>query len=231
MHLGRFFVTAQNISACGALWSRPPGASLRRVGSICGSLPVCRLKAPPQNAEGEGSDGLSASLAYGRSQPCTSGVEERGDHSGKEGNQQEEHDRKTRPGLPRARGRSSQVISSTPGISSSALSEALIQEEELIPNKSKTMKSLFGVTEDDTPAAARTRGTPDSGGSDFDGGPEVRGVKIAVVARCRPLLKREKRQGARQAIKCEGNEVVVLGEELPLKRSRRFRFDRVLGEV
>lgn len=116
-------------------------------------------------------------------------------------------------------------------MSSSALSEALIQEDELIPSKAKTMKSLFGVTEDDTPAAVMTRGTPDSGGSDLDGGPEVRGVNIAVVARCRPLLKREKRQGARQAIKCEGDEVVVLGEELPLKRSRRFKFDRVLGEV
>lgn len=108
-----------------------------------------------------------------------------------------------------------------------ALSSALAEDDEAVPESSPGRKSLF---------ASRGRSGGDEQDVDGDDGGGVgqestTPVNIAVVSRCRPLLTREMKRGVRAAVFCDGNEIVVSDERLPTKRSRRFGFDRVFGKT
>lgn len=117
-----------------------------------------------------------------------------------------------------------------------ALSNALIDEDYAFPSERRRGTPLFAVTPTPKDQMARWAAAWGYGGQPVEA---VRGnglsaepvsVNVAVVARCRPLLAREVKCGVRAAVFCRGDEIVVSGNELPIKRSRKFRFDRVFGE-
>lgn len=107
------------------------------------------------------------------------------------------------------------LMATTEAEQSAALSAALLDEDEAICKRGGQggMKPLFALRQ---------------GGNDTD--PDEGRVNVAVVSRCRPLLTREIRRGARVAMVCGSDNVTVLGKELPVNRSRKFGFDRVFGK-
>lgn len=201
----RLYVTARNKGACKALWCRPSDSSRRRRSSLHDSAPVIRFHTSNTDSTVIG---------------LTSGLKPTGEP--KYG----QNDLKSLP---------------KNAAEAEALSIALMEHEEIPPSDGRwrgSRKPLFistplipGALE--TPWAATWQSKARHPGLNVDTNEPTAGsvnVNIAVVARCRPLLSREKQRGVRAAVFCEGDHVVVSGQELPTKRSRKFGFDRVFGE-
>ncbi|CAN0063901.1 unnamed protein product, partial [Ectocarpus sp. 12 AP-2014] len=214
-----FYITAERTGTCRALWCSVAGAGSRRVSSIRDNFPTVRITAagvPPKK---------TADV------PAARGQAERGIVSG---------DRSTESGVGntgRAKDQTAQAAAAAAAAAvavaaavatkrAAALSSALAEDDEAVPASSPGRKSLFASRRRSAADEEYTYGDYGSGiGQEESNAP----VNIAVVSRCRPLLTREMKRGVRAAVFCDGNEIVVLDERLPTKRSRRFGFDRVFG--
>ncbi|CBJ48361.1 kinesin motor protein-related [Ectocarpus siliculosus] len=205
-----FYITAERKGTCRALWCSVPGAGSRRVSSIRENFPTVRITAagvPPKKI-------ADIPAAIGRAERSIvsgdRGTESGGGNTGRAKDQTAQASAAAAVATKRA----------------AALSSALAEDDEAVPASGPGRKSLF---------ASRRRSTADKEYTDGDDGSGVgkeesnAPVNIAVVSRCRPLLTREMKRGVRAAVFCDGNEIIVMDERLPTKRSRRFGFDRVFG--
>ncbi|CAM9329490.1 unnamed protein product [Ectocarpus sp. 4 AP-2014] len=211
-----FYITAERTGTCRALWCSVAGAGSRRVSSIRENFSTVRITAagvPPNKT-------AHVPAAIGRAERgIVSGdrsIESGGGNTGRAKDQTAQA----------AAAAAAAVAAAVATKRAAALSSALAEDDEAVLASSPGRKSLF---------ASRRRSAADEEYTDGDDGSGVgqeesnAPVNIAVVSRCRPLLTREMKRGVRAAVFCDGNEIVVLDERLPTKRSRRFGFDRVFG--
>lgn len=209
----RFYVTAQSKGTCEALWCRRVGASRRRRSSLFNTSLVFRVKTE-----------TDALLATPTTSPGSNGEV-------KYNISRERHAAQVRE----------KVAPGPATLQAIALSTALIDEEDIASPAAGRWrgvgKQLFTTTPtpgDQMAAWSAAWGSGSLRGAALNGDSrtaEPANVNIAVVARCRPLLAREIERGVREAVFCRGDEVIVSGKKLPIKRSRIFRFDRVFGET
>lgn len=211
--LARFYLSAENKRSCHALWCSVPGACSRRVSFLREVSPTLLVASAQSSGVPKGEAVV----------PRDAGITGLAESSPKK---QAEGGRSAR------RGKASLEAAAATEVAAAgqavALSAALTEEDQAIRTASGGRKPLFTSCR-----ALEVKAKEGSGNDGIEGGGGSGGepANIVVVSRCRPLLLREIKRGVRAAVFCDGDEVVVSDKALPTRRSRRFGFDRVFGEI
>lgn len=211
--LPRFYLSAENKRSCHALWCSVPGACSRRVSFLREVSPTFLVASAQSSGVPKGGEVV----------PRDSGVAGSAESSPK---------KQTEGGRSARRGKASLEVATATEVAAAgqavALSAALTEEDQASRTGGGGRKPLFTSCR-----ALEVQVKEGSGNEGIEGGGGSGGepANIVVVSRCRPLLLREIKRGVRAAVLCDGDEIVVSDKALPTRRSRRFGFDRVFGEI